>query len=58
MHAAVHPHAAQRVVEMGRVAREAFHQEMRDTAADPVRHKAFVMGSSMIQSLRDLDKVA
>tara|TARA_B100002003_G_scaffold78379_1_gene73308 strand:- start:880 stop:2085 length:1206 start_codon:yes stop_codon:yes gene_type:complete len=46
------------MAETDPAAREAFHQEMRDTAADPVRHKAFVMGSSMIQSLRDLDKVA
>ncbi|MDF2231789.1 FAD-dependent monooxygenase [Albimonas sp. CAU 1670] len=46
------------MAETDPAAREAFHQEMRDTAADPVRHKAFVMGSSMIQSLRDLEDVA
>ena len=46
------------MAETDPAAREAFHQEMRETAADPVRHKAFVMGSSMIQSLRDLEEVA
>ena len=46
------------MAETDPAAREAFHQEMRDTAADPARHKAFVMGSSMIQSLRDLEEVA
>lgn len=38
--------------------RRAFHDELRATVADPVRHKAYVMRSSMLQSLRDLDAVA
>ena len=46
------------MAETDPAARAAFHQEMRETAADPARHKAFVMGSSMIQSLRDLEEVA
>jgi 3-(3-hydroxy-phenyl)propionate hydroxylase len=39
-------------------ARRAYHQEMRDTVEDPARHHAFLMRSSMIQSLRDLEQVA
>ena len=39
-------------------ARKAYHDELRAIAADPVRHKAYVMGSSMLQSLKDLDAVA
>ena len=38
--------------------RALYHQELRDVVADPVRHKAFLMRSSMIQSLRDLEQVA
>ncbi|WP_050931851.1 FAD-dependent oxidoreductase [Aestuariivita boseongensis] len=38
--------------------RRAFHDELRATVADPVKHRAYVMKSSMIQSLRDLDEVA
>jgi 3-(3-hydroxy-phenyl)propionate hydroxylase len=34
-------------------ARRAFHDELRRTAADPVAHKAYVMRSSMIASLRE-----
>jgi 3-(3-hydroxy-phenyl)propionate hydroxylase len=38
--------------------RRRYHDELRATVADPVRHKAYVMRSSMIQSLRDLEEVA
>lgn len=38
--------------------RRAFHDELRTIASDPVQHKAYVMRSSMLQSLRDLDAVA
>ncbi|RBI86322.1 FAD-dependent monooxygenase [Rhodosalinus halophilus] len=38
--------------------RRRFHDELRATVADPARHKAYVMRSSMIQSLRDLEEVA
>jgi 3-(3-hydroxy-phenyl)propionate hydroxylase len=38
--------------------RAAYHDELRATVADPAVHKAYVMKSSMIQSLRDLDAVA
>ena len=38
--------------------RRRFHDELRATVADPARHKAYVMRSSMIQSLRDLEAVA
>ena len=37
--------------------RQAFYDDLRATAADPVRHKNYVMRSSMIQSLRDLEAV-
>ncbi|WP_108484479.1 FAD-dependent oxidoreductase [Oceaniglobus ichthyenteri] len=37
--------------------RAAYHDELRKTVADPVAHKAYVMKSSMLQSLRDLDAV-
>ncbi len=39
-------------------ARVAYHDEMRRTAEDPVALKNFLMRSSMIQSLRDLEDVA
>lgn len=39
-------------------ARAAHHDDMRRTAEDPVALKAFLMRSSMIQSLRDLEEVA
>ncbi|XDB00331.1 FAD-dependent monooxygenase (plasmid) [Sulfitobacter sp. LCG007] len=39
-------------------AREAYHQELRAIAADPVRHKDYLMRSSMLQSLKDLENVA
>ncbi len=38
--------------------RKAYYDDLRATADDPARHKAFVMRSSMIQSLRDLESVA
>ncbi len=38
--------------------RRAHHDELRATAADPARHRAYVLRSSMIQSLRDLESVA
>ncbi|HWT09330.1 MAG TPA: FAD-dependent monooxygenase [Roseomonas sp.] len=38
--------------------RKAHHDELRATAADPAKHRAFLLRSSMIQSLRDLEQVA
>jgi 3-(3-hydroxy-phenyl)propionate hydroxylase len=38
--------------------RRAFHDDLRATVADPKKHFAYVMRSSMIQSLRDLENVA
>ena len=37
--------------------RQAYYDDLRATADDPGRHKAFVMRSSMIQSLRELEDV-
>lgn len=39
-------------------ARAAYHDELRRTAEDPEAHRAFLLRSSMIQSLRDLEAVA
>lgn len=39
-------------------AREAYHDELRAIVADPVRHKDYLMRSSMLQSLKDLERVA
>ena len=39
-------------------ARAAYHDDLRRTVADPAAHKAFLMRSSMIQSLRDLAAAA
>ncbi len=39
-------------------ARRAYHDELRATVEDPARHRAYLLRSSMIQSLRDLDAVA
>ncbi|MFY0634327.1 MAG: FAD-dependent monooxygenase [Vannielia sp.] len=39
-------------------ARAQYHDELRAIAADPVRHKDFLMRSSMLQSLKDLEEVA
>lgn len=38
-------------------ARRAYHDDLRATVADPAKHKAYVMRSSLIQSLRDLEGV-
>ena len=38
--------------------RRAYHDELRATVDDPDRHFAYVMRSSMLQSLRDLEAVA
>ena len=38
--------------------RAAYHDELRATVADKDKHLAYVMRSSMIQSLRDLEEVA
>jgi len=35
-------------------ARKAYHDDLRRTVEDPVAHKAYVMRTSMIQSLRDV----
>ena len=37
--------------------RHAYHEELKATVDDPKRHFAYVMRSSMIQSLRDLEAV-
>ena len=39
-------------------ARRAYYDELRRTVADPVRHRDYVMRTSMIQSLRDSEKIA
>ena len=39
-------------------ARQAYHDELRATVADPARHRAYLLRSAMIQSLRDLEEVA
>lgn len=39
-------------------ARSAYHDELRATVADLERHRTFLLRSSMIQSLRDLEQVA
>ena len=38
--------------------RQAYYDDLRATVEDPERHKAYVMRSSMIQSLQDLQEVA
>ena len=38
--------------------RRAYHDELRATADDPAKHRAFLLRTSMIQSLRDLEDVA
>ncbi|MGE0628539.1 MAG: FAD-dependent oxidoreductase [Hyphomicrobiaceae bacterium] len=38
--------------------RDAYHAELRATASDPDRARAYLLRSSMIQSLRDLEQVA
>ena len=39
-------------------ARRAFLDDLRATVADPARHRAYLLRTSMIQSLRDLEAVA
>ncbi|MGX9966631.1 FAD-dependent oxidoreductase [Roseomonas sp. F4] len=39
-------------------ARRAYHDELRATVADSAKHRAYLLRSSMIQSLRDLESVA
>ena len=39
-------------------ARKAFHDELRATVADAEKHRAYLLRTSMIQSLRDLEEVA
>jgi 3-(3-hydroxy-phenyl)propionate hydroxylase len=38
--------------------RRAYHDELRATVADPKKHRDYLLRSSMIQSLRDLEAVA
>ena len=38
-------------------ARRAYHDELRAIVADPTRHREYVRKSSMLQSLRDLEKL-
>lgn len=38
--------------------RKAFLDDLRATAEDPARHRAHLLRTSMIQSLRDLEAVA
>ncbi len=38
--------------------RRAYHDELRATVADPAKHRAYLLRSAMIQSLRDLEQVA
>ena len=38
--------------------RRAYHDELRSIVADPARHRDYLLRSSMIQSLRDLEAVA
>jgi 3-(3-hydroxy-phenyl)propionate hydroxylase len=38
--------------------RRAYHDDLRGIAADPAKHHAYLLRSSMIQSLRDLEDVA
>ena len=38
--------------------RQAYHEELRATADDPVRARDYLLRTSMIQSLRDLEQVA
>jgi 3-(3-hydroxy-phenyl)propionate hydroxylase len=37
--------------------RQAYYDDLRATADDPARHRQYVMRSSMIQSLRDMEAV-
>ena len=44
--------------ETDQAARQTYHDSLRKTVDDPEAHKAYVLRSSMIQSLRDLEGVA
>ena len=46
------------LAERDPAARAAFHDELRRTVSDRASHKAYLMRSSMIQSLRDLARAA
>jgi 3-(3-hydroxy-phenyl)propionate hydroxylase len=48
----------QMMAERDPEARKAYHDELRAIAADSEKHRAYLLRSSMIQSLRDLDAVA
>jgi 3-(3-hydroxy-phenyl)propionate hydroxylase len=37
--------------------RQAFHDDLRGIADDPARHRQYVMRSSMIQSLQEVEAV-
>ena len=39
-------------------ARAAYHDELRRTVGDPKSHRTYLLSTSMIQSLRDLENVA
>jgi 3-(3-hydroxy-phenyl)propionate hydroxylase len=39
-------------------ARQAYYEDLRRTVADSVKHREYVMRTSMIQSLRDSEKIA
>jgi 3-(3-hydroxy-phenyl)propionate hydroxylase len=38
-------------------ARRAYYDELRDIVANPQKHRDYVMRTSMIQSLRDVEKI-
>ena len=38
-------------------ARQAYYDDLRRTVEDPEKHRAYVMRTSMIQSLRDIEQV-
>ncbi len=48
----------QMMAERDPEARKAYHDELRAIVADPKRHRDYLLKSSMIQSLRDLEAVA
>ena len=48
----------QMMAERDPAVRNAYHDELRAIVADPKRHRDYLLKSSMIQSLRDLDAVA
>lgn len=48
----------QMMAETNPEARKAYHDELRAIVADPERHRDYLLRSSMIQSLRDLEAVA